>query len=93
MSTQALQQRYGTAERFTLRHFHTWKEVLAYARTGAPLYYQAPMNYQPSRLTKFQVKAKTIRIWPPGSEGRGRNRTADPFTADAHHLDRFRGAP
>lgn len=91
--------------------FTSWSDVLAYARTGGPLYYQAPMDYRPTRLSpchpgydtrgkyhdagrgcgpyQYFVKARTIRVWPPGSVGRGRGRTSDPFTADAGHLDRF----
>lgn len=70
--------------------FSTWSDVLAYARTGAPLYYHAPMDAFPVRIFHFKVRARTIRIWPPGSQGRGRMRTADPFTADKGHLNRFR---
>lgn len=82
-----------------LSHFQSWPEVLAYARTGAPLYYQAPMDHRATRLSPkkeqgeervYEARDRTIRIWPSGSAGRGRNRTSDPFTADAGHLDRFR---
>lgn len=69
--------------------FDSWKDVLDYARTGAPLYYQGPMDYRATRLYRFTVRARTIRVWPPGSTGRGRMRTSDPFTADAGHADRF----
>jgi len=70
--------------------FETWTDVLTYARRGELLYYHAPLDIEPVRLWTFEVRPRTIRIWPPGSEGRGRTRTADPFTADHHHLDRFR---
>jgi len=79
--------------------FETWKDVLAYARTGGPLYYQAPLDRLPTHLIPaegkspvpytYKVQARTIRIWPPGSVGRGRFRTADPFNADSGHLARF----
>jgi hypothetical protein len=94
-----------------LEGFSSWSGVLAYARTGGPLYYQAPMDHRPTRLSpchpgydthgryhdagrgcgpyQYFVRARTIRIWPPGSVGRGRGRTADPFSADAGHLGRF----
>lgn len=83
-----------------LQPFATWPEVLAYARTGQPLYYQAPLDVQPSRLHAvtaergpapfgYLARPRSIRIWPPGSFGRGKQRTADPFTADAGHLSRF----
>ena len=76
--------------------FESWADVLTYARTGQPLYYQAPLNYQAARLYLggkrpfgYEVRARTIRIWPPGAFGRGHQRTSDPFTADVKHLDRF----
>jgi hypothetical protein len=79
-----------------LAPFESWADVLAYARTGAPLYYQAPMDRQPTGLRpgrnspySYEARGRTIRIWPPGSAGRGRQRTSDPFTADAGHLSRF----
>ena len=80
--------------------FASWGEVLEHARSGAPLYYKAPMDYRAVRFRPiaagegvatytYKVKARTIRMWPPGSVGRGRLRTSDPFTANAGHLDRF----
>jgi hypothetical protein len=84
--------------------FRTWKDVLARAKSGDPLYYKAPMDYRASRIYllsagdsprafSYRVQARTIRIWPPGSSQRGRQRTRDPFNADAGHLDRFRRSP
>ena len=70
--------------------FASWQEVLSFARTGAPLFYWAPMNIAPVRLYRFEVRPRTIRITPPDAHGRGRMRTADPFSADAGHLSRFR---
>ncbi len=72
-----------------LSRFSSWPEVLAYAATGAPLYYQAPMDVRAVRI-RYEARPRTVRIFPPGSTGRGRQRTADPFSADAKHLDRFR---
>lgn len=79
--------------------FKTWAEVLAAAKSDEKLYYQAPMNHRPTALrrilegdkwaTGYEPKARTLKIYPPGSRGRGRIRTADPFTADAGHLNRF----
>lgn len=76
--------------------FKSWPEVLAYARTGRPLYYKAPMDHQAVRLLpghaqppSYEAKQRSIRIWPFGSVGRGRSRSADPFNADSGHLDRF----
>lgn len=74
---------------------------MAYARSGGPLYYQAPMDVRATRFIPseqdprgpvpytYKVQARTIKMWPPGSVGRGRQRQSDPFTADAGHLDRF----
>ena len=81
--------------------FKTWREVLDAAKSGDVLYYQAPLNHRPTQLRRltegdkwstnvYEPKAKTVRIIPYGARGRGRIRTADPFTADAGHLDRFR---
>lgn len=78
-----------------LVHFESWPEVLAYAKTGGPLYYQAPLDHYATRLYAgknppgYEVRARSIKIYPPGSTGRGRNRTSDPFTADSGHLPRF----
>jgi hypothetical protein len=75
--------------------FLSWQEVLLFARAGAVLYYHAPLDYARNRLTPgkhpygYVVRARTLRIYPPWSIGRGRHRTADPFTADKHHLSRF----
>lgn len=91
-----------------LRSFASWKDVLAYARTGGPLYYQAPLDDRPTRLDScidfledrpvvrcppytYRVRAQTIRIFPPGSNLQKNDPyRADPFTADVHHLTRFR---
>jgi hypothetical protein len=69
--------------------FNSWAEVLAYAAKGGPLFYHAPLDTKPVPI-RYEARARTIRIFPPGSSGRGRMRTADPFTADSGHLDRFR---
>jgi len=80
----------------SLQSFGSFREVLDYAKSGGDLYYQAPLNYRPCRLRPgkncsfcYDARPKSIRVWPPGSVGRGRQRTADPFTADAGHLGRF----
>jgi hypothetical protein len=82
-----------------LIHFESWADVLAYARAGQTLFYQAPLDRRPMRFVPadprrptpftYEVRARTIRMWPSGSVGRGRARTSDPFTADAGHLARF----
>lgn len=78
--------------------FDTWVDVMSWARRNLPLYYQAPMNIYPVRLWReaptrahatYIVRARTLRITSSDAVGRGRLRTADPFTADKDHLDRF----
>ena len=76
------------------RDFATWADVMAFARAPSPtganrLYYWAPLDARPVLLRDYQVRARTLRIFPPGSRGRGRARTSDPFIADAKHLSRF----
>ena len=81
--------------------FATWDDVLMAAKLGAELYYQAPLDVKPTRFTPvtnrsvrveqtYELRVRTIRIFPPGFVGRGRYRTSDPFTADVEHLPRFR---
>ena len=95
----ALRRRYGRAAiSEKLGGFATWGDVLAAAKAGENLYYKAPLDHRATGLAPrtrsgqeqcYEARARSIRIWPPGSTGRGRWRTADPFTADAGHLDRF----
>lgn len=76
--------------------FQAWDEVIAHVRRGEPLYYWPPMDVRPTRVDaghyRTQVVLKNddrgngvtvLRIEPPPRE-------ADPFEADADHLDRFR---
>lgn len=87
-----------------LIRFPEWADVLDYAHTGRPLYYQAPMDAFAVRLTQcfkhtrwqpcapytYVVRGKTIRIFPPGSNRRPSDPDrVDPFTATRGHLDRF----
>ncbi len=79
-----------------LKGFDCWASVMRAARNGERLYYQAPLDARPTELVPgksstccYHVRPRTIRIWPPGSVGRGRQRTADPFSATSHHLSRF----
>ena len=80
----------GATHGFTT--YRTWTEVMQAARAGETLYYQAPMNTYPSRFTAgkgpwtYEVKPRGIRLTPPKS-------AADPFTANADHLERFRRKP
>ena len=77
--------------------YRSWHEVMQDARAGETLFYHAPLDRFPVRLTKgsggpytYEVMARGVRIYPPGSSGRGKQRTSDPFTANAEHLERFR---
>ena len=64
--------------------FHSWAEVLAHVNAGLPIYYHAPLDFRPRRITIARVyKNGKIRVAKPAAD-------VDPFTADATHLDRFR---
>lgn len=64
--------------------FSTWDEVLAAARRGEQLWYQAPMNRSPHYVAVVKIyKNGKIRFDPLSNQ-------ADNFTADAGHLLRFR---
>lgn len=68
--------------------FSTWQEVLDYVRSGAPVYYKAPLNYQPSYVgTSVRGNGRKVRVVPAN---RNSPEGADPFWADEGHLDRFR---
>lgn len=74
--------------------FSSWPALLAYAATGAPLYYQAPLDVRPTALSactegrigswqyKVTKQPKAIRIKPRRDAGGA-------FTADQNHLARF----
>jgi len=64
--------------------FGTWADVLAAARRGEMLWYQAPLDHRPRYIGVDKVfKNDKIRIDPLSSD-------ADKFNADAGHLSRFR---
>lgn len=61
-----------------------WSEVLTIARDGGALWYQAPFDARPRRVSVVKVfKNGSIRIDPLSN-------SADKFTADSGHLSRFR---
>lgn len=61
----------------------SWNEILDAARAGRPLWYQAPLDFRPVRLTVRRVfKNGKIRFNAP-------NVSCDPFTADSSHADRI----
>jgi hypothetical protein len=64
--------------------FDTWADVLAAARRGDRLWYQAPLDRFPHSILVVKVfKNDRIRIDPLSNQ-------VDKFTADAGHLNRFR---
>lgn len=70
----------------SLADFHTfanWETLLAFVRSGRPMYYHAPLDYFP-RLVRGTLGVNgTVLVLPYSSD-------CDPFEADAAHLDRFR---
>lgn len=69
--------------------FDSWEAVMAYAREGRPLWYQPPMDRfakcftaAPTGAWTYSARSHTIRMMPYRVH-------ADPFVADAGHLDRF----
>lgn len=65
-------------------HFERWADVLAAARDGVHLWYQAPLDSRPRSIAVVKVfKNGSIRIDPLSNQ-------ADKFTATSSHLDRFR---
>lgn len=66
------------------QHFDSWADVLAAARRGERLWYQAPLDHSPRSILVLKVyKNDKIRIDPLSNQ-------ADKLTADAGHLSRFR---
>jgi hypothetical protein len=63
--------------------FDTWAELLDHISAGYPLWYQAPLDYRPAQVTAVMRKDGKLRVYPTYAD-------ADPFTADAVHLERFR---
>ena len=63
--------------------FASWRDVLDHVASGAPTYYQAPLDYRPVLVAAELRSRGRVRVDPL-------SRDADPFTADHKHLDRFR---
>lgn len=71
----------------------TWLAVLTYIEAGRQVFYKAPMDRQPVRVTAVRGKGSyryKAKITPPAATLR-RNHPdrVDPFWADAGHRDRF----
>lgn len=67
----------------TYTTFQTWTELLDAIRADDRIAYQAPMDVRPVQVGTTIRRDGRIRVTPT-------SRDADPFTADAAHLDRFR---
>lgn len=63
--------------------FGTWAELLDHIAAGYTLFYQAPLDYNPAQVSVVERRDGQLRVTPI-------YRSADPFTADTGHLDRFR---
>lgn len=64
------------------KNFNSWVDLLDHLRAGNPVWYQAPLDRFPSKVSAY-FKGKRIRVIPWG-------RDCDPFLANEDHLDRFR---
>lgn len=78
-------QETGTGTGYRWIGFRNWAEVQAYVLTYGIAWYLAPMDRAPVAC-RAETKGRRIRMFPP------RSSDADPFWADAGHLDRFRQA-
>lgn len=64
--------------------FASWFELLDHVHAGYTLYYHAPLDFTPRRVTAVVRKDGQLRVTPYWASN------ADPFNADRAHLDRFR---
>lgn len=67
----------------TLQPFATWADVIAHVARGGECWYHAPLDVLPHAVRTELRKGGKVRVFPW-------TREADPFTADAGHLSRFR---
>lgn len=63
--------------------FTTWAQLADHVSAEYPLFYQGPMDYRPAQVTAVVRKDGKLRVSPVYTD-------ADPFTADAGHLPRFK---
>lgn len=63
--------------------FSTWGELLDAIAAEYTLYYQGPMDYRPHVVQTVLRRDGKVRVIPVFAD-------ADPFTADAGHLGRFK---
>lgn len=64
--------------------FETWASVIAHVTRDLPIYYWPPHNSAPVRVRAALRGSMLVRVHPLAGS------YADPFTADADHLSRFR---
>lgn len=67
----------------TFQGFDSWDAVLSHVASGGKVWYHAPLDVLPHSVRVETRKGKKLRVFPW-------TREADPFTADAGHLNRFR---
>lgn len=67
----------------TFQSFASWTELLDHITAGYSLWYHAPLDFRPRRVSAVVRKDGKLRVYPSTTD-------ADPFTADTAHLDRFR---
>ena len=68
----------------TYRTFASWAELLDHIKAEYELFYKAPLDFHPARVTAHVRKDGKVRVYPHWASA------ADPFTADMAHLERFR---
>ena len=76
----------------TFEPFANWDQLIDHVRAELPLWYHAPLDYQPVRIYDSIVrKDGKVRVYPSDRYHAKRNPNGcDPFTADRGHLERFR---
>ena len=63
--------------------FDTWNDAVKFARERNGIWYQAPMDYRPRWCGLEFIRGNNLRLNPM-------NASADPFWANAGHLDCMR---
>jgi hypothetical protein len=63
--------------------FASWEHLQQYIAGGYPVYYQAPLDALPVRVSTAIRRDGRIRVYPIFA-------SADAFTANIDHLPRFR---
>lgn len=65
--------------------FASWDEVLKHVQAKHPIWYQAPLDPRPTRLTHLMCRQHWRKVWIYVNPIDG-----DSFMADSGHLSRFR---